>query len=110
MSTSLSSQKCVACEGDLAYRLKDDEIAKNLTYVKSWVLEGTAISKKFNFKGFSEAMSFVKKIADIAEAEGHHPDIFISYNKVTVTLTTHALKGLSLNDFIIASKIDDLQA
>ena len=60
------------------------------------------------FKNFVEAMAFINKVADIAEEERHHPDIHISYNKVQLTLTTHAIHGLSENDFILAAKIDSL--
>lgn len=66
------------------------------------------IKKKFKFKDFVAAMAFVNKIARIAEEEGHHPDIKISYNKVKIDLTTHAIGGLSVNDFILASKIEKL--
>jgi len=60
----------------------------------------------FKFKGFREAMGFVNKVADIAEEEGHHPDIWISWNRVKLTLTTHKIGGLSRNDFIVAAKVD----
>lgn len=86
-----------------------EEVATYLTLLKTpWEVTsgGKAISKKFSFKNFKEAMVFVNKIAEIAESEGHHPDIEIMYNKVKVFLTTHAIKGLSTNDFILASKIE----
>lgn len=66
------------------------------------------IEKRFKFKDFAEAMKFVNKAAEIAEEEGHHPDIKISWNRVTLQLTTHAIKGLSENDFIMAAKIDKI--
>lgn len=66
------------------------------------------IKKKFSFKNFKESMEFVNDVAEIAENEGHHPDIYISWNKVKFVLYTHAIEGLSENDFIMASKIDDL--
>ena len=64
------------------------------------------IRKKYKFDTFKEAMSFINKVADLAESEGHHPDIFISYSRVSITLWTHSIGGLSLNDFILASKIE----
>jgi len=67
------------------------------------------ISKELRFKDFKETMAFTNKIADIAEDEGHHPDMQVSYGKLVVELTTHAIKGLSQNDFIIAAKIDELK-
>ena len=66
------------------------------------------IEKSFKFKDFNEAMMFVNKVAEIAEEQGHHPDILIQWNKVTLTLWTHAIKGLHENDFILAAKIDEL--
>ena len=63
---------------------------------------------EFRFKNFVEAMSFVNKVAALAEGEQHHPSIFISYDKVRVTLSTHAAGGLSENDFIVAAKLDVL--
>lgn len=66
------------------------------------------LTQTFTFANFVEAMKFVDQVADIAESEGHHPNIHIFYNKVTLELTTHAIGGLSENDFILASKIDTL--
>ena len=64
------------------------------------------ISKEYKFKDFIGAINFVQKVADLAEAEGHHPDIHIHYNRVMLDLWTHAIGGLSENDFILAAKID----
>ncbi len=88
--------------------LKPEEIAKNLSLLKtSWtVVDDKKIEQKFKFKDFLKAMSFVNKIAEVSEEQGHHPDISIYYNKVDITLTTHAIGGLSTNDFIMASKIE----
>ncbi len=68
----------------------------------------TAISREFKFADFRQAMAFINKVADLAEREGHHPDIYIFYNRVKLELSTHALGGLSENDFILAAKIDKL--
>jgi len=78
--------------------------------VPNWSLEGAAIKREFQFKDFREAMSFVNKAADIAEGQGHHPDIFISYKTVRLVLTTHKIGGLSQNDFIMAARINQLTA
>jgi len=67
---------------------------------------GSKISQEFKFKDFKEAIAFVNKIAELAENEGHHPDIHIFYNKVLVEIWTHFIGGLSENDFILASKIE----
>jgi|SRR3989338_10411294 len=66
------------------------------------------IRAKYTFSDFTEAMKFVNKVADIAESAGHHPDITIHYNKVEITLWSHFINGLSINDFIIAAKIDNI--
>lgn len=85
-----------------------NDIKEFLPQVPNWLLIGDEIKREYKFKHFSESMDFIKKVADIAEKEGHHPDIFISYNKVILTLTTHAAKGLTKNDFIMAAKINQL--
>lgn len=87
-----------------------EEYGVHLKDVPGWsVLNGLKIQKEFTFKDFKEALTFVDKLGALAESEGHHPDIFLhGWNKVTVTLSTHAIKGLSLNDFIVAAKADNL--
>jgi len=70
-----------------------------------WELEEDKLSRRFKFRDFREAMAFVNRVADLAEEEGHHPDIHIFWNRVQLDLTTHAIKGLSENDFIMAAKI-----
>ena len=72
------------------------------------VVENLRIMRTFVFKDFAVAMQFVNKVAVLAEEEGHHPDIAVSWNKVALTLTTHALHGLSENDFIVAAKVNQL--
>ena len=73
-----------------------------------WTLSKDAkkISKKYKFKDFIGAINFINNVAELAESEGHHPDIHIHYNKVLLELTTHAIGGLSENDFIVAAKVD----
>ncbi|MDO8269931.1 MAG: 4a-hydroxytetrahydrobiopterin dehydratase [Candidatus Levybacteria bacterium] len=96
------------CEGGTK-PLEESEVAKYITLLKTpWHVldEGKKIEKLYKFKDFKLAMRFVNKVADLAEDEGHHPDIAVSYNKVRITLATHAIGGLSTNDFIIASKIE----
>lgn len=99
---------CVPCEGGVE-PMKEDEIGIYLSYLKtSWEItsDSKSIKRQFKFKDFIEAMRFVNKVAEIAEEQGHHPDISIYYNKVDILLTTHAIRGLSTNDFIMASKIE----
>ena len=76
--------------------------------LRGWMLEGDALRKEFRLGSFREAITFVNSVADLAEAQGHHPDIFISYKTVRLTLATHKIGGLSLNDFIVAAKIDTI--
>jgi 4a-hydroxytetrahydrobiopterin dehydratase len=104
----LTKKHCVPCEiGTQPFDL--ETINGLLPVVPEWKLEDTKIIKRgFRFKDFVEAMKFVNKVADIAESEGHHPDIFISYNYVRIMLTTHNIGGLSENDFIMAAKINEL--
>lgn len=84
-----------------------EELARD---IPQWSLGILAIERKFHFKDFREAMEFVNLVASIANEQDHHPDIFISYNKVQLTLSTHKIGGLSLNDFIVAAKIDQVAA
>jgi 4a-hydroxytetrahydrobiopterin dehydratase len=105
---SLILKKCMPCEAG-GTALSHAEIAKFAPEVADWeVIEDRLIKKQFKFKDFKEAMVFVSKVAELAETEGHHPDIKISYNKVPIELWTHAVKGLSENDFILAAKINAL--
>jgi 4a-hydroxytetrahydrobiopterin dehydratase len=105
------NKKCVPCEGsNTELLLSPDQIAEYMAEIKDWKFdEGKkAITKEFIFKDFLKSMSFVESVADVAEAEGHHPDIYIFYNKVRLELSTHSVGGLTENDFIVASKIDSI--
>ena len=106
----LMQKHCVPCEIGTPPMAEEDE-DRYLKEVQGWALlrEGThKLKKQFKFKDFKGSMDFVNRIAAIAEAEGHHPDIGIIYNRVNIELFTHNAKGLSENDFIMASKIDAL--
>lgn len=72
----------------------------------AWTLEETRISRQLKFRNFRDAFAFATKVADIAETEGHHPDLAVGWGYVRVTLTTHAARGLTDNDFIMAAKVD----
>jgi 4a-hydroxytetrahydrobiopterin dehydratase len=106
-SAGLATKRCVPCEGG-TQPLSRTEIETYLSQVGGgWKVEGEkTLTKQFTFRDFVAAMKFVSSVADIAEAEGHHPDIHISYNKVRFDLWTHAIGGLSENDFILAAKIE----
>lgn len=112
--SDLTKKHCVACE-EGALPLSDNQENEMLKLVQhdngGWMLvrDGThRIRRMFKFKDFKEAMAFVNKVADLAESEGHHPDITIVYNKVNLDLFTHSVGGLSENDFILASKLNKL--
>jgi 4a-hydroxytetrahydrobiopterin dehydratase len=105
----LSDKKCVACEGGVP-PLTSQEIAGYQAELKDpWeVVSNKKIKKEFKFKDFKEAIGFVNKVAHLAEEEGHHPDIYIVYNRVGIELWTHAIGGLSENDFILAAKVEKI--
>ncbi|CAN5178160.1 4a-hydroxytetrahydrobiopterin dehydratase [soil metagenome] len=109
--STLTSQKCVPCEGNVK-AFTPEQIAIHAPQIPDWtVLDNQKLEKEFTFKNFLEAVAFINNVATIAEEEGHHPDMNLhNWNKVIITLWTHAIKGLFLNDFILAAKIDDLLA
>jgi 4a-hydroxytetrahydrobiopterin dehydratase len=107
--TDLVQKHCVPCEGG-ALPLMREESAKLLQETPGWTIapDGLSLSREFAFKNFVDAMGFANKITPLAEAEGHHPDLSVSWGKVIVTLMTHAIGGLSENDFILAAKINTI--
>ncbi len=108
MIHDLRKGHCVPCEGGVP-PLTPEQSATYLTQLKDgWDLHEGRLRRRFNFPDFKATMVFVNKVADLAEGEGHHPDMHVSYGKVLIELWTHAIHGLSDNDFIIASKIDAL--
>lgn len=84
------------------------EIQEGMKSLRGWSLEGEVIVKDFSFKDFKESLAFVNKVGEIAEKEGHHPDIVLSYNRVRLMLTTHSSKGLTAKDFEVAALLDQL--
>ena len=105
----LVAQKCVPCEGRMR-PLSGMSILPYLAELPDWkVVNGRKIEREFQFQDFKTALKFINTIAGIAEKEGHHPDMFLhNWNKVTVMLSTHAISGLSKNDFILAAKVSAL--
>ena len=105
----LLTQKCIPCEGDVQPFTKK-QIQTYVPSVPDWIIvDYKKIERDFKFKNFVEAMKFINRVADLAEHEGHHPDIFLhNWNLVKIFLMTHAIKGLFSNDFILAAKIDHL--
>ena len=95
------------CEGGVS-KLAPEETVRLLGQVHGWELRDGKLVRTFKFGDFREAMRFVDRMAEVAEAEGHHPDFCVHYSRVDVTIWTHAIDGLSENDFILAAKIDAL--
>jgi len=108
----LAERKCVPCEGGIPplTKIEAEKLMPELN--QEWMLvdEANLLARSFRFKDFKETMKFVNEVAAIAEEEGHHPDMTVSYDSVSIELMTHAIGGLSDNDFILAAKIDKLGA
>ena len=107
----LSKKKCIPCEGGIP-GFEITEIHKYLKMVDGWEVKSDEskiyyLLKKFNFKNFLESQNFVNEIGKISEEEGHHPDISFGWGYAKINITTHAIEGLSENDFILAAKIDE---
>ena len=106
----LLSKRCVPCEGNTT-PLKAEEIAGYQEQIPSWEVRNQhELYRKFKSKNFAEALAFVNKVGALAESEGHHPDITFGWGYVEITTFTHAVDGLSENDFILATKIDSLSS
>lgn len=109
MTAPLEQKKCVPCEGGTS-PLKEDLAANLLKQVPGWQIDSDRkkIFRRFEFKGFYKTMAFINAMAWIANREGHHPDFEAGYNYCVVNFTTHAIDGLSENDFICAAKLNTL--
>ena len=105
------TKRCQACEGGVA-PLNQEEAQRLLVAFPQWTLNetGTEIHRTFTFQNYYETIAFVNAAAWISHQEDHHPDLEVSYNRCVVRYTTHAIKGLSENDFICAAKLNKLIA
>ncbi len=103
----LAKSRCKPCEGGVD-PLKPEETRNLLKQLRDWQLTEKSIQKAYTFKTHYQAVAFVNAIAWISHREDHHPDIELGYNTVRVRYTTHAIDGLSVNDFICAAKVDAL--
>ena len=106
----LRSKRCGACEGEAA-RLSETQAREMLQSLEGWEMgdDGRHIRKRWKMEDFAAGLDFIRHVGDLAEQEGHHPDVHLTgYRHVTVELSTHAVGGLSENDFILAAKIDEL--
>ena len=106
---ALAEKECVPCKGGIP-PLKGGELAKLTHELKpGWQLvDEHHLEREFKFKNFREALDFTNKVGELAEAQGHHPDIYLAWGKVKVTLWTHKVDGLTESDFIMAAKVDQL--
>ena len=102
----LASRDCVPCRGGVA-PLTEEQILPLLAELDGWTVEGGHhLSKSWDFPDFATALEFVKGVGAVAEENGHHPDVFLTWGKVRLELFTHKIDGLSESDFILAAKID----
>jgi 4a-hydroxytetrahydrobiopterin dehydratase len=106
--SSLAEKKCAPCRGG-APPLKGEELRALARLVEGWeVIDQHHVKKTFKFPNFRAALAFVNKVGELAEAQGHHPDIYLAWGKVEITIWTHKINGLTESDFILAAKIDQL--
>jgi len=110
--SDLTDKKCVPCEGGIS-PFDISEIKKYQKKIDGWDIlkdkeEVFFLEKKFNFSNFLESQEFINNVGEISEKEGHHPDISFGWGYAKIIITTHAIKGLSENDFILAAKIDQI--
>tara|TARA_B100000965_G_C19510332_1_gene721624 strand:- start:167 stop:499 length:333 start_codon:yes stop_codon:yes gene_type:complete len=110
MENKLSQKKCEPCSGKTP-KLNFEETSKYLSELNSWSINDKQemIFKKFKFNTFNKALDFANKVGEIAEKESHHPDLSLGWGYCLVMIHTHAIKGLSVNDFVLAAKIDELK-
>jgi len=108
MSTEdFAKRRCVPCEGGVS-PYSDEEARAMLKSLKGWIIENNTLVKLYPFTNYYQTMAFVNALAWISHREDHHPDLQVAYNKCRVEYTTHAVGGLSENDFICAAKLDAL--
>jgi len=107
--TALSEKECVPCKGGVP-PLKGNELADFAKELDSgWrVVKEHHLEREFKFKDFREALDFTNQVGELAESQGHHPDIYLAWGKVKLTLWTHKIDGLTESDFVFAAKVDQL--
>jgi 4a-hydroxytetrahydrobiopterin dehydratase len=108
--TTLAEQKCIPCQGGVEPLRGEDLRQRTSQLGQGWdVVEGKSIEKTWSFDNFAETWGFVSQVAELAREQDHHPDVYFTYGKATITLWTHKIDGLHDNDFIMAAKIDRIQ-
>jgi 4a-hydroxytetrahydrobiopterin dehydratase len=106
---SLAEKHCVPCRGGVP-PLKGEQLEELKAQVPGWqVVDGHHLTRTFTFPDFRTALDFVNRVGETAEAEGHHPDVYLAWGKVEVKTWTHKIDGLTESDFILAARIDRLQ-
>ena len=106
--SELSSKQCIPCRGGVP-ALKGDEITPLQNQLNGWeVVNEHHLKKSYRFSNFKEAQTFVNRVGDLAEEQGHHPDICFGWGSAEITIWTHKIDGLTESDFILAAKIDAL--
>lgn len=106
MTNALYTKKCIPCEGGVP-PLSQDKVRIFLREIEEWELNKEGhLEKTFTFSNFKKTMAFANKVADIAEEQGHHPDLHIKWGSCSVEIWTHKIEGLTESDFILAAKID----
>tara|TARA_B100000035_G_C20931038_1_gene523042 strand:+ start:650 stop:994 length:345 start_codon:yes stop_codon:yes gene_type:complete len=110
--SDLSKKKCIPCEGGVI-PFDISEIQKYQKKVDGWSIIKNSkdiyfLEKSFKFEDFKKSQDFVNRVGEISEIEGHHPEIYFGWGYAKINITTHAIEGLSENDFILASKIDEI--
>ncbi|HEX4073864.1 MAG TPA: 4a-hydroxytetrahydrobiopterin dehydratase [Candidatus Acidoferrales bacterium] len=106
--SELAAKNCVPCRGGVP-PLAGEELARLEKQVPRWkVIDGHHLIRTFTFSDFKQALAFVNKVGDLAEQQGHHPDILLTWGKAEITTWTHKINGLTESDFILAAKIDNL--
>jgi 4a-hydroxytetrahydrobiopterin dehydratase len=105
----LASRQCVPCRGGVP-PMEAHEIEKFLKDLDGWeAIAGHHLRKVYDFKNFREALAFVNRVGNLAEEQGHHPDICFGWGKAEITIWTHKIDGLTESDFVLAAKIDRLE-
>ena len=106
--SELAAKTCVPCRGGVP-PLEGEELSRLQKQVEGWdVVKGHHLHKAYTFPDFKSALAFVNRVGDVAEEQGHHPDIILTWGKVEITIWTHKIDGLTESDFILAAKLDQL--
>ena len=106
--SDLANKTCIPCRGGIP-ALKGEALASLSQQVPHWqVVNEHHLTRKFEFPDFKKALAFVNRVGEIAEQQGHHPDILLAWGKAEITVFTHKIDGLTESDFILAAKIDKL--